>query len=182
MNSVKSLLVLVCSLYLFGCASAAKMDAMIYQGDKKQYDENLESELNLGLVSGGQKTNPALTSKISNEDFKGALKESLKRQGLFSEGGRYLLEVEMLKVEQPLFGLEFTVTTHVQYILTDTNSSTILLNETIITPHTATFSDAIIATKRLRIANEGSGLKNIEGILNKLKELKVDPMKVSLVE
>ena len=182
MDILRPILILVGSLYLFGCASGAQMDAMIYPGDKKQYDEKLESDLNVGPVSGGKKTNPAWTSEISNEAFTGALKESLKKQGLFSENGRYQLEVKMLKVEQPMFGLDLTVTTHVQYILTDTNSSTILMDETIIARHTATFSDAFAAIKRLRIANEGSGLKNIEGILNKLAELKVDPMNVSLAE
>lgn len=168
------------SLYLFGCASGAKMESMIYQGDQKAYDAKLKNDMKLDAVSGGKKTNPAWASNISNEAFSGALKESLKKQGLFSENGKYKLQVKMLKLDKPMFGLDLNVTTHVQYILTDTSSNKIILEETIVASHTATFQDAFAAVKRLRLANEGSGLKNIEGILNKLSGLKLEPRNISL--
>jgi len=180
MKILKLTLILTASLYLFGCASGARMDNMIYQGDQKQYDDKLAKEINVGSVSGGEETNPAWTSEISNEAFSGALRESLIRQGIFSKKGKYKLEVKLLNVDQPMFGLDLTVTTHVQYILTDTSSKDIVMDETIVAQHTATFSDAFIAIERLRIANEGSGMKNIESVLNKLSELKIKPKNISL--
>jgi hypothetical protein len=182
MNFIKSALILITALYLTGCASGAKMEAMIYQGDQKQYDEKLTKEMNVGSVSGGEETNPAWTSEISDEAFSGALKESLKKQGLFSESGKYKLEVKMLKVDQPMFGLDLTVTTHIQYILKDTQSNRTIMDETIVAEHTATFSDAFAAITRLRLANEGSGLKNIEGVLKKLTGLKIAPQNISLTK
>ncbi len=62
-----------------------------------------------------KKTNPLWTSEISSEAFSGAVRGSLQAQGLLSDDGRYKLVVNMLKVDQPIFGLDFEVTTHVQY-------------------------------------------------------------------
>lgn len=80
-----------------------------------------------------------------------------------------------------MFGLDFEVTTHVKYILTDReNTGAVVLNETIVAPYTATIGDAFAAIKRLRLANEGSGNANIQGLLEKLAELQIHPTDVSL--
>lgn len=179
MKAIKFMSILLGSVFLFGCASGAKMEAMVYADGKKQYDQKLENSLQVGSVSGGQETNPAWTSEISSDAFGGALKASLMEQGLFSETGRYQLSAKMLKVDQPVFGLDLTVTTHVKYTLTDISDGSVLLEETIVAPHTATISDAFAAVKRLRIANEGAGKKNIEGILDKLAELNIDDVSLS---
>ena len=82
-----------------------------------------------------------------------------------------------------MFGLDFEVTTHVRYILTDReNKGTVVLNETVVTPYTATIGDAFAAIKRLRLANEGSGKANIQGLLDKLSELQIQPGDVSLTQ
>jgi hypothetical protein len=57
-----------------------------------------------------------------------------------------------------------------------------LFDETIIAPYTATIGDAFVAIKRLRLANEGSGRKNVEGLMNKLSELEISPKQVSIVK
>ena len=158
------------------------MENMIFLGDKKQYASELQSNVGLGNVSGGTKTNPAWTSEIANDAFTDAVKESLKAQGLHAVNGKYRLEVEMLKVDQPLFGLNIEVTTHVRYTLTNASSGSVVLNDVVITPHKVGMSDAIVASKRLRLANEGSATKNIEGLLNKLSELEVAVEEVSLAK
>ena len=172
--------IFVIAVFLFGCASGAKMENMIYQGDQKAYDGGLKNDVEVSSVSGGKKTNPAWTSQISSEAFYGAVEKSLSEQGLLSESGKYQLRINMIKVDQPLFGFDLTVTTHVRYVLTDTKDSTVILDETIVTPHTATVGDAFAAVKRLRLANEGSGKKNIEGLLDKLSELKINPKEISV--
>jgi hypothetical protein len=178
----KLIITMMASLYLVGCASGAVMESMIYKGDQKTYDAKLKNQLNVAPATGGKKTNPAWSSQISNEAFEGAVKESLKKQGLFSEAGQYKLQVKMIKLEQPVFGLDMTVTSYVQYTLTDTSTNTTVLDETVIAAHTATFDDAFAGVKRLRLANEGSGMKNIEGLLNKLAGLKLGAEQVSLAE
>ena len=80
-----------------------------------------------------------------------------------------------------MFGLNFEVTTHVKYILTDRESNgSVIMNETIVAPFTATVGDAFAAIKRLRLANEGSGKANINGLLEKLSELRIKPGDISL--
>lgn len=182
MKYIKVTFVFVLCTYLWGCASGAKMEGMVFHGDKKEYSDEIKTNMGLGEVSGGEKTNPAWTSEIDNDAFSGAVKESLRSQGLYSENGKYRLEVKMLKVDQPLFGLDLEVTTHVQYILTHVETSTVIFDDTVIAPHTAGVSDAFAAVKRLRLANEGSAQKNIEGLLNKLSELRIEPKEISLAK
>lgn len=168
---------------LFGCASGAKIENMVYSGsdsDRLTFDEDLNNDVGLSSVSGGDKTNPLWTSEISNEAFSEAVKQSLSNQGLFSESGKYQLNVNLINVDQPLFGLDLKVTTYVKYVLTDTINNSIILDETIVADHTATIDDTFLAIKRLRLANEGSGKKNIEGLLKKLSELKINTHEISM--
>lgn len=182
-RNARILAVLAALLYLTGCASGAKMGNMVYEGPVKAYDTTLEGNVNVTNVSGGEETNPAWTSEIDNDAFAGALKQSLRKQGLLSGNGRYQLEALLLEVDQPMFGLNFEVTTRVKYILTDREySGAVVLNETIVAPYTATIGDAFAAIKRLRLANEGSGNANIQGLLEKLSELQIQPGDISLAE
>lgn len=181
MRNTRILVVLAALLYLTGCASSAKMGNMVYEGPAKTYDTALESNVGVSNVSGGEETNPAWTSEIDNNAFAGALKQSLRKQGLLSGDGRYELEAILLEVDQPMFGLDFEVTTHVKYILTDRdNNGAVVLNETIVAPYTATIGDAFAAIKRLRLANEGSGNANIQSLLETLSELQIQPSDISL--
>ena len=182
MKLTRITMVIAAVIYLSGCASGAKMENMIYQGGQKAYSGELKDSLEVSNVSGGQKTNPAWTSEISSEAFSGAVKQSLLAQGLLSNDGRYKLTVKMLKVEQPLFGLDFEVTTHVQYTLIDSKENSTIFDQTIVAPHTATFSDAFAGVERLRLANEGSGKKNISNFLEKLSELKINKNEISLAK
>lgn len=182
MKYIKYMFVLVFCLYLWGCASGAKTENMVFHGNQKEYSGELQENLGLGEVSGGKKTNPAWTSEIDNDAFAGAVKESLRSQGLYADNGKYQLEVKMLKVDQPLFGLNLEVTTHVQYMLTNTESGAVVFDDTVVAPHTASVGDAFVAVKRLRLANEGSAKKNIEGLLNKLADLQIESQEISLAE
>ena len=69
-----------------------------------------------------------------------------------------------------------------QYVLTDSTDNTVILDETIIAPHTATVNDNFAAFIRLQLANEGSGRKNIEGFLEKLSEVKINSKEISVVQ
>ncbi len=183
MRNARILAVLAALLYLTGCASGAKMGNMVYEGPVKAYDTALEDNVDVTNVSGGEKTNPAWTSEIDNDAFAGALKQTLQKQELLAGSGRYQLEALLLEVDQPMFGLDFEVTTHVRYILTDReNNGAVVLNETVVAPYTATIGDAFAAIKRLRLANEGSGKANIQGLLDKLAELQIQPGDVALTQ
>ena len=88
----------------------------------------------------------------------------------------------MLSVDQPFMGFDLEVTTYVEYSLVDSTNDSVIFKETIIAPYTATMSDAFAAIKRLRLANEGAGQKNIEMLLEKLSELKINQSEISLAE
>ena len=183
MRNARILAVLAALIYLTGCASGAKMGNMVYEGPVKAYDTALENNVDVTNVSGGEETNPAWTSEIDNDAFAGALKQTLQKQGLLSSSGRYQLEALLLEVDQPMFGLDFKVTTQVKYILTDReNNGTVVLNEMIVAPYTATIGDAFVAIKRLRLANEGSGKANIQGLVEKLSDLRIQPGDISLAQ
>ena len=70
----------------------------------------------------------------------------------------------------------------VRYTSANASGSDAVLNDVIITPYKFGMSDAIVVSKRLRLANEGSATKNIEGLLNKLSELEVAVEEVSLAK
>ncbi len=182
MKIVKYMFIFTVCLYLGGCASGAKMENMVFKGDQKTYPAALKNNLEVTKVAGGEETNPLWTSEISNEAFSGAVKESLIAQGLYSDGGKYQLEVRMTQVDQPLFGLSLTVVTHVRYVLINKEDRSIVINEMVVAPYTATVGDAFAAIKRLRLANEGSAKKNIEGLLNELSRLRINPKEISLAE
>lgn len=183
MNRMKLIVLVATALFLFGCASGAKKENMVYEPlTPISYDIKLKNSVDVENTSGGKKTNPAWTSEISNEAFSGAVKESLQRQGLLSDSGKYKLQITLVKVDQPWFGLDLKVTTHVKYTLTDSsNNNSVIFSETITRPYTATVGDAFVAVQRLRLANEGSGKENIKGLLEKLAELKIQPNQISVV-
>jgi len=153
---------------------------MIEAGDKVDDLLSLVDRLETRVLESGYVRR---TSEIDNNAFAGALKQTLQKQGLLAGSGRYQLEALLLEVDQPVFGLDFEVTTHVKYILTDReNNGAVVLNETIIAPYTATIGDAFAAIKRLRLANEGSGKANIQGLVEKLSELQIQPGNISLAQ
>ena len=183
MNKLKLLSLSLAVIFLYGCASGAKFQNTAYtEPSGLTYDEKLENNIGVFSVDGGEKTNPLWTSEISNEAFKEAVKLSLSNQGLLSENGEYQLKVKLLQVDQLLFGLDLEVTTNVNYVLTDTKTNKVVLNEVIVAPYTATMGDAFVAIKRLRLANEGSGRSNIEGFLKKLSALNISSSEVSLAD
>lgn len=182
MKALKQFFVLALSAYLFGCASPATMDNMVYRGEQKNYSPDIKNNIVIGQVSGGKNTNPAWMSEIGNNEFQSALKESLILQGLYSDNGKYQLEVQMVKVDKPLLGFDLEVTSTIRYILSDKASKITVLDETVTASYTATVSDAFVAVKRLRLANEGSARNNIEGLLQKLSQLNIDPSAISLAK
>ncbi len=182
MNVVKLCVLSLTLGLLYGCASGAKQQNMVYdQTSGLDYDAALYGEIEVAEVAGGEETNPLWTSEISDAAFRDAVEMSLVSQRLWGEDARYALAVELMEVDQPLFGLDFTVTTEVRYCLTDTRTGEVLMDEQVSGQHTATPGDAFIAVKRLRLANEGAGKDNIAGLLEKLAELQIGGEKIALV-
>lgn len=180
MSFVRILFVFLLALYLSGCSSNAKVENMAYQGAEKVYVEELKDNIEVTSVAGGKESNSLWTSQISSEAFSIALEKSLIDQNLFSKNGDYELSVNFIKIDQPVFGMDFEVKTYIQYKLKNTITNHTVFNETVFAPYTAVFGDALVATDRLRLANEGSANKNIEMFLEELSDLKIRPNQISL--
>jgi hypothetical protein len=63
------------------------------------------------------------------------------------------------------------VITHVEYTLTDSATDKIVFNKTIIGDYTAATGDALTSITRRRLANEGSGKRNIALFLDEISQL-----------
>jgi hypothetical protein len=181
MKIVKLFFIAIITTHLYGCASGAKPENMTFSSEHiNQYDPSLENSVNLTKVYGGETTNPLWTSEISNEAFRTALLTSLINEGLYAESGRFELKATLERVDQPIFGLDFEVTTYVRYTLTDSQTSEVIFSELIDAAFTAGIGDAFVGVQRLRLANEGAGKSNIEALMNKLAELEIKADDIAL--
>ena len=181
MKIIKQLVVLLLfGSAIAGCASGARTENMIYHGAQKAYNKQLKNNMEVDAVGGGKKTNPAWASQISNEDFRNALEKTLSNQGLLSDNGKYKLEALIIGVDQPWFGLDLVVNTSVQYMLTNKQNGTVVMEKTIVQDAKATIGDSLYAVERLRLANENSARSNIEKFLEALSELKIKSQEISL--
>ncbi len=119
-------------------------------------------------VTGGRETNPLWTSQVSNEAFRTALESSLGEAGYIGAEGRQMtVSASMARLEQPLFGLDMSVTSRVRYTVSQQGWT--VFDETITASGSASPSDALIATERLRLANEASMQANIHQFLMRMR-------------
>lgn len=169
---------------LTGCATSAMPVNMAVHDSQARtaiYDSRLHGNIHVSEVRGGEKTNPLWTSEIDNPDFLEALRQSLENARLLGgSGSEYSLQASLLRVEQPMFGLNFTVTAEVEYEVKNTRTGNVVYREVLRTPFTAGVGDAFMAVERLRIANEGAARANISVLLERLSALKLKPEQLTL--
>jgi hypothetical protein len=162
---------------LSGCASGATAKGMTMQLSDLPPATNsvLAKSVALGDIKGGKDTNPAWTSQVSDADFKMALADSLRGAGLLrdGQGAPYTLTATLQDLDQPIFGFNMTVKSAVRYVLTESATGKVILDEQVRAEHTATAGDAFYGPDRLRLANEGSARKNITALVAKLNALKL---------
>lgn len=174
---VSTLCSLALLLVLAGCASPAEVQNMVVSSENLRVASNspLHQNLSVNAVTGGSETNPLWASKVSSEDLKSALTSSLEAAELLSnkEAPRYILDAKMLALDQPLLGLDLTVTSKIGYTITDSKSNAVVYDEVITAPYTAEFGDSLVAIRRLRLANEGAIRNNITQLITELRDLKV---------
>jgi len=177
---MKIILVGVLATLLGACASPARVSQMTVSGSefviKEPVSKQFKNNISLMTVSGGESTNPMWTSEIGNEQFKIAIEKSLMSAKLLNalpSSVDFHLEVNLTEVQQPVFGLDFTVTASVEYQLTNSKTGSIIFKEKITRPYTATLKDAFMGVERLRLANEGAAKVNIEEFIKRLYLLKI---------
>lgn len=172
------LLMLLALVSLAGCATNAGVSQMTADAEglpAKPKNSQFVHNIGVQQVSGGHETNPLWTSQINNENFKQALKISLINANLYNkfsgENSKYMLNAQLIKLEQPLIGLDFTVNCEVHYDLKDVKTNKVIFNKNIASSYTATVSDAFVAGERLKLANEGAARTNIKKLIEDLYQL-----------
>ena len=170
MRQRTGMMLLAAALLVGACATPAERSNMTVSHISalaKPTDTSLIGGIAVGSVDGGQETQPLGTSEVDNEDFQGALTESLRNHGLLAEGNapRYILYAHLLNLQQPLIGLNMTVTAKVNYELVDAVDGQPNQDKTVETEFTTPFGDAFGADERTRLASEGVIRENIREYL-----------------
>lgn len=166
-------LLIVLSTLLVQCASSASIEGMTVKDYKTE--KKVGEKIFIKSVTGGKKTNPLWTSQISNENFEEAFKKSIVESEVFSKidsitnDDNWVLEIDLISVDQPFFGMTFTVKTTIDYKLYYKNK--LMFSKNVKQSGSATTSDAILGVKRLRLANEVSARNNIKELLQSLNEI-----------
>lgn len=170
--------VVAIAIILSGCASPARIEQMRVEGNPDQRIANTQWRKNLAIrdVTGGKETNPMWMSNVGSSEFERALEASLQAVGLLADrqSGRYVLNTHIENIDQPVIGLNFTVTAFVNYHITERSTGRTVFQKTISVPYTAGFGDSILGVERLRLANEGAIRANITRFIDDLFLLKIE--------
>jgi hypothetical protein len=167
LSRTRSAITVICILALAGCAGGARVSNMVasVQPDALPLTElsTLFHSVRIEGVRGGESTNPLWISKVGNQEFEDALKQSLISHGIYSGevGAGFLLMADLQALDQPFIGLDMTVTSTVHYLVRDEASGDHYFEQTINAPFTASIGDAFLGYERIRLANEGSIRENI---------------------
>ncbi len=160
--------------FLGGCASPATSTGMIPVTFENATQHPKSASVKVG---GGSETSSLGKSQIADADFAAALVESINKSKTFAKviqgnGADYLLSVTIVSMDQPSFGLSFTVKMETVWTLTRADGSAVW-KESIKSEHTATTGDAFAGVTRLKLANEGAARNNIAMGLSKIAKLRL---------
>lgn len=163
---------------LTGCATNASVEKMAYhhQGSKQPSDKALLNGIAVAGVSGGRETNPLWTTQINNENFKQALVKSLQQANLYSSSTkpRYVLEANLMMLDQPFMGTNMTASCQVGYTLREVKQNKMVYKNTILASYTAKFNEAFLAMERLKKATEGAAKANIQKLIEALYQTRIN--------
>lgn len=174
-NALVTLSMLAVAAFVSGCATPATHEGMI----PADYDVAAKHAKTVNVkVGGGQETSSVGKSQISDEALASALIEAITKSQVFSQviqgkGGDYELNVGIISMDQPSFGMDFTVKMEAGWTLKNAVSGAVVWQKAIKSQHTATTSDAFVGTTRLRLASEGAARNNIKQGLAEISRLKL---------
>jgi hypothetical protein len=160
---------------LGGCASPSTSKGMTPDAIQTVNKHNKTASV---AVGGGKETDAMGKSQIADAAFAQALTDSINSSKIFTKvvqgaGADYLLTVTVFNIDQPSFGMSFTVKMETAWTLKKVATGEVVWKEMIKSEHTATVSDAFVGAERLRLANEGAAKNNIAQGLAKISALKL---------
>ncbi|MBF7092221.1 hypothetical protein IUY40_11790 [Flavobacterium sp. ALJ2] len=175
-------LIVFVSVFLSRCASGATIEGMTVKDYKSE--KRIGDKIFIKPVIGGEETSPFGISKISNKNFEEAFKKSILDSNFFSKissttDDDWIIEMSIVSVDKPKFGFVFTVKSVINYKLYYKNK--LVFSKNINQTGRATFSDAQVGVKRVRIANEFSAKNNIKSLFESLNEMALDNVDLNSV-
>jgi hypothetical protein len=172
-TSIRSGLLIAATLVLAACASPASREAMTPTVTvAKHHPYSLQVK-----TSGGAETGGGGSSNISDADLKAAIEAAISQSKLFktvvqgADGADYELNVAIISLAKPSFGLTFTVEMETAWSLTKVSDRSIAMRKSVKSTGVATPGDAFAAVARLRMAVERAASDNISQGLAAIAEL-----------
>lgn len=156
---------------LSGCARFDK-EKMISRGFRSETYHPYSVSVSIGR--GDEEADVGL-APVPRDDLQYAIEESIRTGQVFEEvvsgeNGDYMLNVSVFTLEQPVFGINFTVKLGAGWVLTKANGS-IVWQKLIKSECSTTMSDSWHGMTRLRMANDGAIRENIKQGMMQLSNL-----------
>jgi hypothetical protein len=164
----------ILALFAGGCATPSNPSAMLAKLDAPVTKHANSVAV---TVTGGADTSSMGASNISSNDFAEAIKSSISESQLFREVAAsgnpadYQIQVQIVRLDRPMFGLSFTVTLEATWRLIHSSDKQVVWEKAISSSFTATTGDAFSGVKRLRLANEGAARNNIKDAITQMGTL-----------
>ena len=142
-------------IFLFLISSCSTTPKNMYVGDITNYSSIHES-VNVNVIGGKQ-------GRLDASSYQAALVDALVKSGLVNSIGNSTLDlnVQILSLNEPLFGGDFTVTIRSLWILKSKDCQEALRKQ-ISSEYTAKLSDNLLGAARLNMASEGAVRANIK--------------------
>jgi hypothetical protein len=159
-NKMKRTLVISILLMLGGCASIAPEQIT----PRDLLLDQIEGKSNVRVSGSNEQI-------IKNEDLKLAVESAILSSQLFSGMGRNLnVNVSVLSIKNPMFGMDLTAEARVRWQIFNADSKEEIFNSVFSSSHTSTVGDHVVAVQRLKMANQEALRKNIEMALKAISK------------
>ena len=158
-KTITATLLITWLLFAFGCASN---NPALMVPDELEVKEPYIGQADIIVVGSNERIVP-------NAAFKQAIESTLAESGLFvGEQTAYRLNVSVLSIKNPAFGLNLKSELRVKWVLYDLQKKAEIFNEIFANEYTATVGDHFVAAQRLKIANDNAVKDNIKMALEKI--------------
>lgn len=166
----------VAALLFHGCASPTQSGNMATSSMNfgKQHPKTVSV-----ATGGGEETNPAWMSKVSDKDLVAAIEQSIRESKLFSAvvslgGADYVLNATIVNLSQPTLGFDMTVEIEILWSLTPKGATKPVWEKSIKGRATKGVGDAFAGIKRLRITTEAAVKENITEAFKQIGALSLE--------
>lgn len=168
---MKHLVAILSVLLLSACAPALSGHEMMPRAQSYDQINNapaLNKNININQVQAAKGAGGGV-APVTAENFQEALTFALRQTGWYAANkGKYRLDAEITEIDQPAFGLDFTVKVTARYKLTRTSDGRVVYDDILTLPCTVRFGEAFNAEIRLRKATGCAVGENITHLLKVL--------------